>query len=70
MTKTEVQRLALALLKARPPVIPGSNVIVDERARKTWYDCVTAVAEVCEFPNTKAGKLAAHTFFNVAGVPE
>lgn len=67
MTKTEKQRLALALLHARPEVLPGTNVVVSDIARKTWYAAVTQVALVA-FPEDKNDDPS--WFFDLAGVPQ
>jgi len=67
--KTEHQRVALALLKARPPVLPGTRVVLNDAQRKVWYDCVTQVALALGFPHTKAGRRDAKAFFDAAGVP-
>lgn len=71
MTKTERQRLALALLKARPPVMPGTNAIVDDTARRVWYACCTEIADVCcRGEGADKDRINADLFFTIAGVPD
>lgn len=71
MTKQERRLIALALLTARPPVIPGTRVIPDDTARKVWYDCVTGVADVCcRGEGDAQDRRNAQFFFDTAGVPE
>jgi len=45
MTKTEQQRIALALLKLRPDVLPGTRAIIDCGKRTTWHATVSLVGE-------------------------
>lgn len=45
MTKTQ-RLVAIALLQARPTVIPGTRVIADDVARNTWYSAVSHVGAV------------------------
>jgi hypothetical protein len=54
--------LAQALLKARPPVIPGTRVILDDTARNTWYKCVTEIASAIGVTD--------QWFFDTCGVPD
>jgi hypothetical protein len=65
MTKTEQQRIALALLGARPVVLPGTRVIVDAVERAVWYRCVVTLA-VALYPDGQPPKW----FFDAAGVSE
>lgn len=66
MTRKDYVALAAALRAARPPVIPGTNVITSEIARKVWYDCCTEVASVCAEGNPR---FEASRFFDGCGVP-
>lgn len=62
--------IAKALLDARPPTIPGTNVILDPMARSAWYDCVTKVADVmCRGEGEALDRFNAYHFFNECGVP-
>lgn len=65
MTKTEQQRIALALLAARPETVPGTKAIINADKRTTWYNCVTHVA-CCIFQDEDIPGW----FFDAAGVPE
>lgn len=66
MTKQERMAIATALLVARPPVIPGTNVIVDSRQRDVWYSCVTQISRVIGLGSNPKD---ASAFFDRAGVP-
>lgn len=69
MTKTEKQKLALALLHARPAVVPGTNTIIDDVQRKLWYACVTQIALVAFPDNGNPSNADPSWFFDTAGVP-
>jgi hypothetical protein len=73
LTFTDEQRAALAnaLLKARPPVIPNTNVIVNDVERKVWYEAVTQAADVvCRGRGVAQDRIDAALFFDGCGVPE
>lgn len=65
MTRRERQQIALALYRARPPVVPGTRVIPDDRQRMVWYNSVLEVAKIVA-PTLKAKQ----EFFDMAGVPD
>lgn len=67
MTRKDYPALAAALRRARPPTLPGTNVVVSETARRVWYRCVSEVAEVCGEGNAA---FDAQRFFDDCGVPE
>lgn len=65
------ERLALALLKSRPPTIPGTNAIPDEPTRLVWYRCASEIAEVvCRGEGADKDRVNAMRFFDVAGVSD
>lgn len=65
MTRRERQQIALALYRARPPVIPGTRVIPDDRQRMVWYNTVVEIAKTVAPTLKQRGE-----FFDLAGVPD
>ncbi len=56
--------IAQALRLIRPPVLPGSSVIVDDNLRAAWYAVVSECADKL-WPNGPAPTM----FYDIAGVP-
>lgn len=70
MTEVEKIAIAVALRKARPAVIPGTNLIANNTAREVWYDAVREVAAVVNRgQGDSENRLNAAAFFDAAGVP-
>ncbi len=67
MTRKDYITLADALKEARPAVLPKTNVILDDTARKVWFDCVSEVAAVLARDNSRFDRTR---FFDRAGVPD
>lgn len=56
---------AEGLLNRRPAVVAGTRVIIDEAAKKVWFDEVAATMQRLDMP----AKLV-EPFCDVAGVPD
>jgi hypothetical protein len=67
MTRKHFRALAEALRACRPDVIPGTNVIPDDTARKVWYQACSEVSKVCARENSLFN---ASKFFDACGVPD
>jgi hypothetical protein len=67
MSKLTAEQIAAAqgLLENRPPVLPGTRVILDDAARKQWYDNVTATMERLGLDQDDVNQ-----FCDLAGVPD
>lgn len=63
---TATQRAAAdALLHRRPAVVAGTRVIIDETAKKVWFDEVAAKMAELNLPAQYVGP-----FCDLAGVPD
>lgn len=62
---SEQRGAAHKLRRERPPVIPGSNVIVDSGQRSVWYDKVIETMKALGLKGRAIG-----AFCDVAGVPD
>jgi hypothetical protein len=59
---------ARRLLARRPPVLPGTRVIVEEAARRAWYARVTDTMRQVKVDLAAPADVAA--FCDLAGVPD
>ena len=65
ITIEDENRAADELLECRPPDIPGTNVIPDDKARMDWYAKVNATRQ-----RLFTGRITPREWLIRAGVPE
>lgn len=65
LTKEEAAR-ASKLFQERPPVLPGTRVILDDGQRAAWYARVTQEIKALKIQDSRAMS----EFCDLAGVPD